>query len=77
MSLYSTTIATQPPPLHPRSSLDVASFDRLTKSLKGHPDLAGESDKILNSFQLAKFVDGVRRFQNDHLGLVRPLDVLC
>jgi hypothetical protein len=70
MSLFSTTLPTQPPPLHPRSPYDVSSFDILTKSLRQHPDLTNESDKILNSFQLAKFVDGVRRFQGDHLGVV-------
>jgi hypothetical protein len=71
MSLHSTTLPSQPPPLHARSPYDVASFDSLTNSLRQHPDLTGESDKILNSFQLAKFVDGVRRFQDGNLGMVR------
>ncbi|KAL7522392.1 hypothetical protein ACHAWX_007062 [Stephanocyclus meneghinianus] len=66
--LFSTTQSTHPPPVEPRSQLDVSSFDNLTKSLREHPELSKEGDKILNSFQLSKLVDGVRRFQEEHLG---------
>lgn len=68
--LFSTTQSTHPPPVEPRSQLDVSSFDNLTKSLREHPELSKEGDKILNSFQLSKLVDGVRRFQEEHLGRV-------
>jgi len=61
----------QYPPLHPRSSADISSFTELHTSLRQSlPELAREGDKILNEEQLSKFVDGLARFQKEHLGRV-------
>ena len=64
----------QYPPLHPRSPSDVASFASMHASLRALPELAREGDKILNEEMLARLVDGIRRFQGDHLGRV---SVVC
>ncbi|KAL3811825.1 hypothetical protein ACHAXA_004252 [Cyclostephanos tholiformis] len=59
----------QYPPLKPRSSHDVNSFAALHASLRQSlPELAREGDRILNEEMLARLVDGVMRFQCDHLG---------
>ena len=61
----------QYPPLHPRSPADISSFTELHTSLRQSlPELAREGDKILNEEQLSKFVDGLARFQKEHLGRV-------
>jgi hypothetical protein len=61
----------QYPPLHPRSPADISSFTELHTSLRQSlPELAREGDKILNEEQLSKFVDGLVRFQKEHLGRV-------
>lgn len=70
MTFQSLTYSGQYPPLHPRSSTDIASFTNLHASLRTVPELSKEGDKILNEEMLAKFVDGVVRFQRDHLGRV-------
>ena len=50
---------------------DVASFAALHALLRQSlPELAREGDRILNKEMLARFVDGVARFQRDHLGRV-------
>ena len=65
------TYGGQFPPLKPRSSSDVNSFAALHASLRQSlPGLAREGDRILNEEMLARFVDGVVRFQSEHLGRV-------
>ncbi len=54
----------------PRSISDVSSYTNLHASLRAIPELSKEGDKILNEEMLAKLVDGVMRFQRDHLGRV-------
>ena len=71
MTFQALTYAGQYPPLHPRSPHDVMSFSNLHASLRAIPEMSREGDKILNEEMLAKFVDGVMRFQRDHLGRVR------
>mmetsp|Transcript_16323 Transcript_16323/g.35271 ORF Transcript_16323/g.35271 Transcript_16323/m.35271 type:complete len:1272 (-) Transcript_16323:77-3892(-) len=68
MAFQPLTYAGQYPPLQPRSPSDIASFDLLHTSLRQLPELTREGDKILNEEMLSKLVDGVRRFQRDHLG---------
>jgi hypothetical protein len=71
MAFQPITYAGQYPPLKPRSASDVASFAALHASLRQSlPELAREGDRILNEEMLARFVDGVARFQRDHLGRV-------
>ena len=61
-----------------RSPSDVASFTTLHTSLRNQlPELNREGDKILNEEALAKLVDGVMRFQRDHLGRVSCLCIVC
>jgi hypothetical protein len=71
MAFQLITYAGQYPPLTPQSASDVASFAALHASLRQSlPELAREGDRILNEEMLARFVDGVARFQRDHLGRV-------
>jgi len=71
MAFQPITYAGQYPPLKPRSPSDVSSFAALHASLRQSlPELAREGDRILNEEMLARFVDGVSRFQRDHLGRV-------
>lgn len=56
------------PPLEPCSAEDVASFAALDQSLRSHPDLAKEGSAVLNPEALARLVDGIRTFQDEHLG---------
>ena len=70
MVFQPSTYRGQYPPLHPRSLSDIASFENLHTSLRAIPELAREGDKILNEEMLAKLVDGISRFQRDHLGRV-------
>lgn len=69
--VMSSSYSGQYPPLHPRSPADITSFTELHASLRQSlPELAREGDKILNEEQLSKFVDGLARFQKEHLGRV-------
>jgi hypothetical protein len=71
MAFQPITYAGQYPPLKSRSASDVSSFAALHASLRQSlPELAREGDRILNEEMLARFVDGVSRFQRDHLGRV-------
>ena len=70
MVFQSLQYAGQYPPLVPRSPNDIASFAALHASLRALPELSKEGDKILNEEMLAKLVDGIMRFQRDHLGRV-------
>ena len=70
MVFQSLQYAGQYPPLVPRSPHDIASFAALHASLRALPELSKEGDKILNEEMLAKLVDGIMRFQRDHLGRV-------
>lgn len=70
MVFQSLQYAGQYPPLVSRSPNDVASFAALHTSLRALPELSKEGDKILNEEMLSKLVDGIMRFQRDHLGRV-------
>ena len=68
------------PPLYGRSASDVSSFADLSSSIREtRPDLvSSEPSKGLSPDGLCRLVDGLRRFQRDHLGRVsRLLDVWC
>lgn len=56
------------PPLEPLSDDDVASFKDLHSALRGHPGLAKETASALSPTALARLVDGMRMFQDAHLG---------
>jgi len=56
------------PPLQANSPQEIASFDALDLALRSHPELAREGANILNPKALARLVEGIRSFQNVHLG---------
>ena len=70
MAFQPLTYRGQYPPFTPRSPSDISSFTQLHTSLRALPELAREGEKILNEEMLAKLVDGMNRFQHDHLGRV-------
>ena len=62
--------STPPPPLDPCGPDDVGSFAALDLALRSHPELSREGAAVLNPLALAKVVDGIRTFQDEHLGRV-------
>ena len=58
------------PPLQPNSPHDISSFIALDSALRSHPELAREGASILNAKALALLVNGIRKFQDIHLGKV-------
>lgn len=56
------------PPLNPYSPQEIASFDKIDLALRSHPELAREGATLLNPKALARLVQGIKFFQDVHLG---------
>jgi hypothetical protein len=56
------------PPLNPYSPQEIASFQKLDLALRSHPELAREGATLLNPKALARLVQGIKFFQDTHLG---------
>ena len=59
------------PPLQPNSPQEIATFQSLDLALRSRPELAREGATILNPKALSRLVEGIRYFQDTHLGRVR------
>jgi SWI/SNF related-matrix-associated actin-dependent regulator of chromatin subfamily C len=56
------------PPLNPYSPQEIAAFQKLDLALRSHPELAREGATLLNPKALARLIQGIKFFQDTHLG---------
>ena len=69
MATETKTVQPLTPPFNPYSPQEIAAFQKLDLALRSHPELAREGATLLNPKALARLVQGIKFFQDTHLGL--------